>query len=346
MAVGKTSDWLMADFTTTNGTDFMAVTLPPWLQIDPIAPARIKLQANQQRNAAAASERSAQAQAQDLIFRRERAQAQDAAQERSEARREKVFQQTQDRELADAALQLQMRREAQLEKTRQFEATLRLKQQEAEQEAKSAALQMQGMNAVQKGLEAGQPLQKLISDNAPLLFAKNPERMASAIPKGVTAPDFVAREIRDESGNPMGIRAIPGAHGSIKPLPRTTMSPDGMLQADKLRLNVISRQLEEDPTNPQLLQSRDAIMQRLEAITSGRGQAAPVANGALPVAPAAAAAPRSDTIRVKSPDGKTGMVPRAQWEASSEEERKGWEEIEPAAAEIPVDEEEPAPEEE
>lgn len=327
-----------------------SVTIPPWLNLDPIAPARIRLQANQQRASEAASMRSAQAQAQDLQFRRERAAAQDAAQERAEQRREKVFQQTQDQELAQAAQQMQMRREAQAEKTRQFEQTLRLKQKAAEQEAKSAALQMQGMQAVEKGLKEGQPLQKLISENAPLLFARHPERMPSAVPKGVSGPpDLTAHELRDEQGNPTGVRVRRGAGGSVVPLPRTAMSPEGMLRADQLRLGVITRQLEENPTDPRLLQSRDAIMQRLEQITGGRGAATPqLTPGALPGAPAAAPAPPSDTVRVKSPDGKTGVIPRSQL---AEAVKAGYEEIAPAAAEPAAFEEEadaetPPPDEE
>jgi len=295
----------------------MAVTIPQWLNIDPIAPARIKLQANAQRNAAAASERAAQQQAEELQFRREQAASHEAAQERAAVRREQVFKQTQDQELAQAAQQMQLRREAQAAKSQQFQQSLRLKQQAAEQEAKSAAQQMQGMQAVQKGLQAGQPLQKLISENAPLLFAKHPERITSAIPKAVPGPaDYVARQLKDEAGNPLGINVIPGAHGSIKPLPRTTMSPEGMLRADQLRLGVISRQLEEaDPSSPQyeqLTKARDAIMGRLEQITSRRGVAIPEP-GASPV-PTAAPAPSSDTVRVKSPDGKPGIIPRTQLE--------------------------------
>jgi hypothetical protein len=293
----------------------MAVQIPPWLNIDPIAPARIRLAANAQRDQAAASERAAQARDQELQFRREQASAQqaqesemEAAKERSALRHDQVLRQTHDQELAQAAQQMQLRREAQAQKASQFQQTLRMKQQVAEAEAKTAAQQMQGSKAVQEGLQRGEPLQKLIAENAPLLFAKHPERMTSAVPKGVTAPsDFVAHQLKDEQGNPMGINVIPGAHGSIKTLPRTTMTPEGMLRADQLRLGVISRQLE-DETNPakvtQLKQARDAIMSRLESITSGRKAAAPPAT-----------AP-SGSVRVKSPDGKTGMIPRAQLEAA------------------------------
>lgn len=341
--------------TTTKGTDVMAV-IPPWINIDPIAPARIRLQANAQRNAAAASERAAQQHAQELQFRREQAEAQqaqeserEAAHERAALRHDQVLRQTNDQELAQAAQQMQLRREAQAQKSEQFQQTLRLKQQAAEVEAKNAAQQMQGMKAVQAGLQRGEPLQKLIADNAPMLFAKHPERMSSAVPKTVAGPqDFVARQLRDEQGNPMGINVIPGAHGSIKPLPRTTMSPEGLLRADQLRLGIINRQLE-DETDPakmaQLKQARDSIMVRLEQITSGRGAAiGPAGNAQIP---AAVSAPPSNSVRVKSPDGKTGVIPRAQLDTAL---KAGYEEIKPMAAEPDFTEESdaqtPAPEDE
>lgn len=309
------------------------VTIPPWINIDPIAPARIRLQANAQRNAAAASERQAQAQAQDLQFRREHAanlaaqeEAQAAAHERAAIRRDDVLKQTNDRELAQAAQQMQLRREFQAQKADQFQQTLRMKQQAAEMEAKNAAQQMQGMKAVQAGLEKGEPLQKLIAENAPMLFAKHPERMPSAIPRGVTGPqDFVAHELKDEQGNPTGVKVRRGAGGSIVPLPRTAMSPEGMLRADQLRLNVIANQLMDDPNNPKLLQARDSIMSRLKQLTSGRGAATSPA-GVHAQTPAAASAPASDTVRVTSPDGKTGMIPRAQLDAAL---KGGYKEVAP-----------------
>lgn len=327
----------------------MAVQIPPWLNLDPTAPARIKLQANATRNAAAASERQAQAQAQELQFRREQAQAnqaqeaeKEAAQERAALRRDQVLKQTQDGELAQAAQQMQLRREMQAQKSEQFQQNLRMKQQSAEVEAKNAAQQMQGMKALQKGLQEGRPMQELLAENAPMLFSGRADRAVGAlqrgIPRGVSSPpDFVARELRDEQGNPLGVRAIPGAGGSIKPLPRTSMSPEGMLRADQLRLGVISRQLEEE-TDPakaaKLTEARDAIMGRLEQITSGRGPATSPAGS-----PARGAAP--DTVRVTSPDGKTGVIPRAQLDQALKD---GYEEI--AAPDAADDEEAPAPEEE
>jgi hypothetical protein len=243
---------------------------------------------------------------------------------------------------------MQLRREFQAQKAEQFQQTLRMKQQAAEVEAKNAAQQMQGMKAVQSGLEKGEPLQKLIAENAPMLFAKHPERMTTAVPKGIMGPqDFVARQLRDEQGNPMGISVIPGAHGSIKPLPRTTMSPEGMLRADQLRLGVINRQLE-DESDPgrqaALTQARDAIMARLENIASGRGAVASPA-GVNALAPAAAPAPLSSTVRVTSPSGKTGVIPRAQLEAAL---KNGYKEIAPQATSPDFTEEQdkgtPAPE--
>jgi len=334
----------------------MAVQIPPWLQIDPIAPARLRIQANAQRNAEAANIRAAQAHAQDLQFRREQLAAQqgmaaerEAADERAALRRDQVLRQTHDQELAQAAQQIQLRREAQAQKSAQFQQTLRLKQEAAEREAKNAAQQMQGMKAVQAGLQKGEPLQKLIAENAPLLFAKYPERIPTAVPRGVIGPqDFVARQLRDEQGNPMGISVIPGAHGSIKTLPRTTMTPEGMLRADQLRLGVISRQMEEesDPAKlEKLTQARDAIMNRLEQLTSGRGAvASPAGVGVL--TPAAAPAPLSDMVRVKAPSGDIGMLPRAKWEAATEAEKKGWEEITTQATEPDFTEEQDADNEE
>jgi len=317
----------------------MAVTIPSWLNIDPIAPARIRLQANAQQNQAAAN-RAAQAQVEELQFRRENAANQaaqeserEASHERAALRRDQVLRQTHDQELAQAAQQMQLRREAQSQKAEQFQQTLRMKQQAAEVEAKNAAQQMQGMKAVQSGLEKGEPLQKLIAENAPMLFAKHPERMPSAVPKAVTGPqDFVARQLKDEQGNPMGINVIPGAHGSIKTLPRTTMSPEGMLRADQLRLGIISRQLEEE-TDPdkaaKLTQARDGIMARLEHLTAGRG------------APAPAATP--DVVRVKSPSGKIGTIPRAQLAAAL---KGGYTEIAPTEGTADFTEEQDAADDE
>ena len=337
-----------------------SIQLPPWLNLDPLAPARIRLQANAQRNAAAANEQASQQRAQELQFRREQAASQAAqeesrlaAQERAAERRDQVLRQTQDQELAQAAQQMQLRRESQAAKSEQFQQTLRLKQQVAEQEAKSAAQQMQGMKAVQEGLEKGTPLEKLIAANAPLLFPGRADRAIGAlqrVPKAVAGPpDYVAHELMTPEGKGTGIQVRAGAHGAVVPLPRREMTPEGLLKAYQVRLGVISKQLEEaDPSSPQfskLIQDRDAIMKSLEDMTSRRGAAA-LSTGAPPQTPSAAPAPSSDTVRVTSPDGKSGMIPRTQLAAAL---KAGYKEIapEPAAAhEEEGAEEEAAPEEE
>ena len=326
----------------------MAVTLPSWIQIDPIEPARIRVQANAQRNQAAAQTRQAQQHAQELDFRREQLAVQqaqqaehDAAQERSAVRRDQVLRQTNDAELAQAAATMQFKREEQAAKAAQFSQTLRVKQEKAEQEAKNAASQMQGMKALQKGLQAGEPLQKLLADNAPLLFSGRPAQGVAALqrgtPKNVLAPsDFVARQLRDEQGNPMGINVIPGANGSIKTLPRTTMTPEGMLRADQLRLGVITRRMEEesDPAKKEkLIQARDEIMSRLERITSGAGAKPAVGASAKPASEA------GEVITVKSPSGKIREVPLSVWESTPADQKEGFKIVTPEEEETEAEDE-------
>jgi hypothetical protein len=341
--------------------DFMAVQIPPWLNLDPIAPARIRLAANAQRNQAAASERAAQAQADELQFRRENAAnlaAQDsekqAAQERAALRRDQVLKQTNDRELAQAAGQMQLRREYQAQRADQFQQTLRMKQQAAEAEAKTAAQQMQGAKAVQEGLQRGESLQKLITENAPMLFAKHPERMTFAVPKGVTGPqDFVAHELMDEQGNPTGVKVRRGAGGSIVPLPRTEMSPEGRMRQDQILAGIYSKQLdtatgeEEAALQKKLTALRDRIEKDIErrgtqqipgplpprapavvpnpaaqSIPPGGSSSVAPDEGGASVEPDEEAA--ANMVRVTSPDGKTGMIPEDQLDAALE---AGYEEI-------------------
>lgn len=334
--------------------DFMAVTLPPWLQIDPVAPARIRLQANAQRDAAAASERQAQSRAEELQFRREQAAESEAAQERSALRRDEVLKQTNDRELAQAAQQMQLRREEQAQKANQFQQTLRMKQQAAEVEAKNAAKQMQGMKAVQEGLQKGEPLQKLISENAPLLFSKHPERITSAVPKGVAGPpDFVAHELLDEQGKPTGVRVRRGAGGSVVPLPRTEMSPEGRMRQDQILAGIYSKQLDTatGAEEVELKKKLSALRDRIENDITRRGtpqvpgplpprspavppaaQSIPPSSGEPSVAPdegGASVQPEEDAaanmVKVKSPAGKMRSIPEDQLDAALE---AGYEEIE------------------
>jgi hypothetical protein len=285
----------------------MAVQLPPWLQIDPIAPARIKLQANAQRNAAAAAERNAQLQQQRLEVEQQMQANAIAAQERAGARRSEVMRQTHDAELAQQAQQNQLRREHQAMQARQFEQNLRMRQQKAEQEASEAAIQMEGSRGLEKDLQAGVPLEQAFPKHAAKLLYKHPERIGSAI-KGVTPPGapqpgwtpsgqeymtnpntgavhfpprlaaqagtgpITARQVLDEQGQPLGMRAIPGAGGGIHMLPRTELSPEGRVRALTARMFAIKSMLrDKDETSAEgktLIKQRDSILSELERLTS------------------------------------------------------------------------------
>jgi hypothetical protein len=168
----------------------MAVTIPPWLNIDPVEPARIKLQANAQRRTAAAAELQAQI-ARERMQAEQQMQAQQiAAQERAGLRHDEVLRQTRDAELAQAAQGLQLRREGQAMQADRFSQQLRLKQQAAEQEAAVAAKQMQGLQAIQKDLQAGVPLNKTVAENASNLFAGSKPKDTVAALRGVAPPEF------------------------------------------------------------------------------------------------------------------------------------------------------------
>ena len=352
---------------TTKATDFMAV-IPPWLNIDPIAPARIRLAANAQRDAAAA-------QSQELQFRREQLAAQQAqesektaAQERSALRRDQVLRQTHDQELAQAAEQMQLRRESQAQKSAQFQQQLRMKQQAAEVEAKNAAQQMQGMKALQEGLKKGRPMQELLAENAPNLFAGRADRAVGALQRGshvAPVPDYVAHELKDEQGNPTGVKVRRGAGGSIVPLPRTEMSPEGRMRQDQLLANIYGNQLK-DATGEEevaIKKKLSALQQRIEKDIERRGTQQtpgplpprgtafpvnPIGGPGGPPAPAAQSIPPSEggasaapdeggasvesdeegaanMVRVKSPDGKMGVIPKDQLDDALE---AGYEEIE------------------
>ena len=323
----------------------MAV-IPPWLNIDPIAPARIRLTANAQRDAAAAR-------SQELQFRREQLAAQQAqesektaAQERSALRRDQVLRQTHDQELAQAAEQMQLRREVQAQKSQQFQQQLRMKQQAAEVEAKNAAQQMQGMKALQEGLKKGRPMQELLAENAPNLFAGRADRAVGALQRGshvAPVPDYVAHELKDEQGNPTGVKVRRGAGGSIVPLPRTEMSPEGRNRQDQLLSGIYMKQLEDatEEERPALQRKLNAVRDRIEKDIERRGTQVP---GPLPPRAPAVLAPNPSAqsippggvpsvppdeggamVRVKSPEGKMGVIPEDQLDSAIE---AGYEEIE------------------
>jgi rRNA-processing protein FCF1 len=305
----------------------MAVTLPPWLQIDPIAPARIRLAANAQR---LSREQAARMQYDRLEAEREHQDKALAAQERAAMRHEAVLRQTKDEELARAAEQMQLRREAQAQRAEQFQQQLRLKEQAAEQAAAIAAKRMQGMQALQKGLQAGEPIEKLVAANAPLLFAGNEKQLGRMLPSNRVGapPDFIAHELKDEQGNPLGVRAMAGAHGSVKPLPRTELTPEGRTREDLMLLNVYQQQYEtaKKEDKPAIAAKRDALIGEIESRRAGRPSAAGAGLAPTAGAPVAPVVPEGQ-VRLRSPDGQIGFAPRDQWDATPEEEKKGWTEL-------------------
>jgi hypothetical protein len=213
--------------------------------------------------------------------------------------------QTHDAELAQQAQQNQLRREHQAMQAHQFEQSLRMRQQKAEQEASEAAIQMEGSRGLEKDLQAGVPLEQAFPKHAAKLLYKHPERIGSAI-KGVTPPGapqpgwtpsgqeymtnpntggvhfpprlgqqagtgpITARQVLDEQGQPLGMRAIPGAGGGIHMLPRTELSPEGRVRALSARLATIKGLMEDaEPAEvPKLKKQRDSILSELERLTS------------------------------------------------------------------------------
>lgn len=254
----------------------MAVAIPPWLNIDPIAPARIKLAANAQRNSAAAAERAAQLQAQRIEAEQQMQANQIAAQERAAARRQEVLKQTQDQELAMQAEQNQLRRERQAQQAQQFQQQLQLKEKAAEQAAQEASIQMEGSRGLQKDLEAGIPLEKAFPKHASKLLYKHPERIPSAMKAlqqpGALGPEaYQSRPILDAQGQPTGIQAIPGK-GAARILPgmREQLTPEGHVRAIATQLAIIKGQINQatDKELPALEKKRDALMNQLETMTS------------------------------------------------------------------------------
>jgi len=279
--------------------------MPPWLRIDPIEPARILQRSNAQRGAQAIAERNAQIQYQRLQQEQEMQNARLAAQERASERHAQVLKETRDAELAQHAAQLQMRREQQAMRAQQFERQLRIREKAAEQEAASAARKMEGMKAVQEGLKAGVPLEKLLAENAPNLFADKPQALGQTLravtpvgmPKeatnaagqsylvnsrtgtptfapraaaGVATGPITAQPILDESGKPVGGMAIRGPHGGVQAVrPQMTLAERAKILTDRL---AVIKGLIEEPDSPAqeklLKKQRDGILKELEDMTA------------------------------------------------------------------------------
>jgi multidrug efflux pump subunit AcrA (membrane-fusion protein) len=259
----------------------MAVQIPPWLNIDPIEPARIQAATNQRRAANAAAERRAALEEQRLFAQQQMLYARLAAQERADARRQEVFRQTKDAQLAQQAAAMEMRRQMAQRQADQQMRAMKLRESQVESKAMSAARQMQGMRQLQEDMKSMPPDQAL-QKNAELLFADRPERFASSMralrpPAGATplSPDaLVRRPIVDASGRPTGHYAIPGARGTPRLLPgQEKLSPEGHARVLSSQLNSITSRLRhellDEKEEAKLKTRRDDIMSQLDKLTGG-----------------------------------------------------------------------------
>jgi hypothetical protein len=260
----------------------MAVTIPPWLQIDPIEPARILQRSSAQRAQNAAAARRAQLEEQRMYMQEQMMYARLAAQERADQRREQVLRETRDSQLAQQAAALEFRREMGLRQNARQMQQLRLREQQQEQKTASAARQLLGMRRLQEKLTKGVPLAQALSEESGDLFAEHPERLASALraarpPKEAAelGPEaYTAREIIDAQGQPMGLSAIPGK-GSARLLPGARgLRPGERVNALKaliaLTQNKIDFEAKKDE-KPALIKKRDAYEKDLETLTMQMG---------------------------------------------------------------------------
>lgn len=290
----------------------MAVQIPPWLNIDPIEPARILERTNSRRAANAAAERRAQLEEQRLFSQQQMMNARLAAQERASQRKEQVMRETRDAQLAQQAAAMEFRRQMANQTNQRQLQQLRLREQQVEQQASSSARQLQGMRTLQEDLGRGVPLEQALAKNAANLFSNRPERLASAMkaaetpgpPQAFTAggmsgvynprtgapsfpprlpselgPEaFQARDITDPQGNPTGIRAIPG-RGSARVLPgQMNLRPGDRINALKTRLSLIQTKMLTEATKaelPSLKKERDGIEEELRQITAPAEELSP-----------------------------------------------------------------------
>ncbi len=177
----------------------MATFIPPWLNIDPIEPAKIKLQANAQRNQRAAAELTAQ-------IARERMQEEALQHAGTLAARQQ--------EAADLAAYRQQESER---KEQEGAALERLRQQKYEQDAMEASIRMEGMRDYEKGLAAGEDQGTAFSRNAHKLLYKNPAALERYVQNlGEAGP----LEERTTSGG-AGYLVRPGGRPQF--IPRTSL---------------------------------------------------------------------------------------------------------------------------
>ncbi len=147
-----------------------SVQIPPWLNIDPIEPARIQVQANAQRNQRAAAELNAQ-------IARERMQ-EDALQAAAalQARQQQA-------EQANALRQQELdqlaayRQEESQRKQVEGAALERLRQQKYEQDAMTASQRLEGMQDYQKRVANGEDKMQAFAANAHKILYQHPEQV-------------------------------------------------------------------------------------------------------------------------------------------------------------------------
>jgi hypothetical protein len=258
----------------------MAATIPPWLNINPIEPARILQRSQVQRAQNAAAERRAQLEAQRMQMQEQMMYARLAAQERADQRKEQVLHQTRDSQLAQQAAALEFRREMGMRQNAGQMQQLRIRQQQEERKTASAARQLLGMNKLQEDIGNGMPLEQALAKNSSELFSDHPERLASAMraarpPKEAAelGPEaYRARPIIDEQGQPIGQMAIPGKGAARVLGGRATLSPGETISAIKAELGVIQPGIifattpEEKAT---LTKRRDELIEDLRKVRKG-----------------------------------------------------------------------------
>ena len=272
----------------------MAVQIPPWISIDPIAPAHIVLAANAQRNQAEASARSAAMQQEEMDVRREQAQTMAAQAQRA------LEQQKQEHEAKQA------------QQLAEFQLTNQIHQEASKRAALEASIQMQGQTELQQSLDAGVPLDKAFAAAAPKLLWKHPNAIAPSIksitppaapqpgvdaegrnfmygptgtpvypPRGVTPAQtgpITAQDIVDQSGNPVGVQAFRGANGAVHPLRPQSITLEGRIRVLTASAAIIKSQIDASPSQAiteSLLKKQANILAQLDDLLTKKEAIAP-----------------------------------------------------------------------
>jgi hypothetical protein len=162
----------------------MADGLPPWLNIDPVAPVGRLLEGYRAGLSASEAQTAAAQRAQQMAI----AQAQ-------------------------AAENSRIRQEQNALEAKQFEMQFRLKEQEAQRAAQEAAIQLEGMNELQRRTAGGEPFAQVWAEIAPKILYRHPERIPQAM-QAVAPPQFgtTPEGIPYGMGRSGGISYVPAAY--------------------------------------------------------------------------------------------------------------------------------------